>query len=81
MGEIAALAKRWELEQKRQDHRFGMLCTILAEIHRNKDVRRKPFEPGDFFPSVQHIPTEEEKAVALVRGLGFTGQRKLRETK
>jgi len=45
------LYERFAEEQRRQDYRAGVICSVLGNIHRNKK-RRKAFEPGDFFGSV-----------------------------
>lgn len=33
------------------DGRFGVLCSLIANIHRDKKKQSKPFTPADFMPN------------------------------
>lgn len=34
-----------------EDHRFGVVASTIANVHRDPKKRSKPYEPTDFFPS------------------------------
>ena len=42
----------WQIEggwgEYKQDYRFGQLCSIQAEMNRNKKKKPEPYRPGDF---------------------------------
>jgi hypothetical protein len=36
------------------DYRFALICTLLAEVNRDRKKRPKPFKPQDFMPQREH---------------------------
>ena len=50
LRELAALLKRWRFDQERADWRAGMVASVIANIHRDRKRRSKPFTPQDFMP-------------------------------
>jgi len=65
------LTKAYNADQKNKDYRAGLICTILANIHRDSKKKAKPFEPEDFFPNLamkkkpQKELTDEEMMTQL----------------
>lgn len=45
------------------DYRAALICTILAEINRDRKKRPKPFKPMDFMPQRErkHLNDEQIK--------------------
>jgi len=50
LAQFDALVRRYKDEQRRSDYRSAMICSILAEINRDRKRRTKPFSPEDFMP-------------------------------
>ena len=50
LAQFDALARRYKDEQRRLDYRSAMICSILAEINRDRKRRPRPFSPDDFMP-------------------------------
>jgi len=51
-----ALMKCYSLDNKRQDFHAGLICAVLANIHRSKDS--KVFKPEDFMPAEEQTPDQ-----------------------
>ena len=45
----------YEEQQKREDARFALVCSVLAEINRDPKSRKTPYRVEDFMP---HKKTE-----------------------
>lgn len=58
---FSKLQEAYEREQQRKDFRFGVVASILANQGRDKRKRSKPFEPRDFFKSLQ----DQEKQITI----------------
>lgn len=50
MVEIQAIERDYREEQRMHDRRAARIQATLAEIHRDRKKRRKPFSEGDFLP-------------------------------
>ena len=53
LRDVNGRAEVWRSIQKRQDFRAGVVCSTLANIHRDEQRRPKPFTPEDFMPGEQ----------------------------
>lgn len=42
--------ERFRNQLKKDDYRVGLVCSVLANIHRDRKKRPKPFLPADFVP-------------------------------
>lgn len=69
------LCRRHVEAEQREDLRFGVLASLLANIHRDPKRHRKPYTPHDFFPSLprpqprrQSAEAMESSVLAFVRG-------------
>lgn len=49
--------------EERADLRAGVLASLLANIHRDPKRQRNPFEPGDFFTSLEGTKTPAWKRI------------------
>jgi len=70
LAQLNSLTRAYNADQKNKDYRAALICTILANIHRDPKKKVKPFEPEDFFPSLaskkpQKELTEEEMMTRL----------------
>ena len=65
--QLAELEQFWALEggwgDYKQDYRMGQLCSIQAEVNRNKKKKSQPYRPDDFAmrPKMQK-PTPSDNA-------------------
>jgi len=44
------LVKEYVFEQERLDYRAALICSVIAEVNRNRKKRKKPYTPKDFMP-------------------------------
>ena len=51
MAKLDALTSRFREDQERQDYHAGLICSVTANVNRNRDSRA--FEPRDFMPIVE----------------------------
>lgn len=56
LAQFNALISRYNDEQRRRDYRAAQICSVLAEIYRDRKKRVKPFSPQDFM-----VPEEKEE--------------------
>lgn len=48
LAQFNSLAKRYAFEQETLDYRGALICSIIAEVNRDKKKRSRPFTPKDF---------------------------------
>ena len=63
------LARRYENEQRRLDYRAATICSVIAEVYRDRKHRAKPFTPDDFMPKVEPESMDDphiERALRLM---------------
>lgn len=74
-GYFRLLMEAWRNKQRRQDLRAGQICTMLAEVNRDRNKRARPYTPADFFPSLADLvgdfPDEEALEEKLDRVFGL----------
>jgi hypothetical protein len=58
LAQFLALARRYAADQERQDYRTGLICSLIANIHRNPKKRSQPFSPDDFMPGKHNKPIQ-----------------------
>lgn len=75
-GDVFDLLEAWRQREKRADFRAAQVCTILAEVNRDKDRKPTPFHPGDFFPSFaeDREPISESELEAKLEALANFGR-------
>ena len=78
LAQFDALARRYKDEQRRLDYRSAMICSILAEINRDRKRRPRPFSPDDFMPKEE---VEELDNPKMKRALKRINQMLSGETK
>ena len=61
LAQFDALVRRYKDEQRRLDYRSAMICSILAEINRDRKRRIKPFSPEDFMPKEEAEERDDPK--------------------
>ena len=67
LAQFDALARRYKDEQRRLDYRSAMVCSILAEINRDRKRRIKPFSPEDFMPKEEAEERDDPKMERALR--------------
>lgn len=50
--ELGDLIQAWDDRQRREDRRFGVVATVIAEPNRNRRVVLRPYTPATFFSSL-----------------------------
>jgi len=74
LRELDRMYRILEAQEMREDFRAAQLCTLIANVHRDRDAKSEPFTPLDFVPGWERKPmsqlsaesglTDEEKAAA-----------------
>lgn len=59
--EIRAKVKLQKVEQTDRDIQMADLMTLIANCHRNPDVKRTPFKRSDFLPERTQVKEEKWK--------------------
>lgn len=50
LAQLGSLAQRYKNDQRRGDYRAALVCSVIAEVYRDRKHRSKPFTPDDFMP-------------------------------
>lgn len=58
--QFKALTDRLDESRQREDFRFGVLASVVANVNRDPKVRAEPWDPADFFylPDIEKAPAE-----------------------
>ena len=61
------MSKRFEIQTQREDRRFALIASILANANRDRKKRRRPFKIDDFMPKPggRARQTPQEQAAIL----------------
>lgn len=59
-ADVAELIRAHEERERRLDYRTGILCSIIANANRDPKRCPQPFEPADFFASLESDPPDPE---------------------
>lgn len=62
---MRALEEAREAHERRMDARFALLCSVVANCHREPKVRRTPYKVEDFMP--RHRPRSRDELLAKLR--------------
>lgn len=62
---MRALEAARAAEERRMDARFGLVCAVLANCHRDPKARRQPYTVEDFMP--RERPRTQADLVARIR--------------
>ena len=80
LREFFGLAHRSEIQQEREDRRFALIATILANANRNPKKRARAFRLDDFMPKkagrVARQTPEQQRAVLAAAVLTSNGTRR-----
>jgi hypothetical protein len=74
LKEFDALLKRRAFVIERQDFHTGLICAVLANIHR--DPKTKAFTPQDFMPGKETKKQTPEDMLAVFKALNAKTIRK-----
>ncbi len=50
LTEWTRMAEGYMAREERNDYRAALICSVLANIHRDEKRRREPYRPQDFMP-------------------------------
>ena len=62
---MRALEEAREAEERRMDQRNALLCTVVANCHRDPKIKRTPYRVEDFMP--RQRPRSREELLTKVR--------------
>lgn len=62
---MRALEEVREAEERRIDARFALVCSVLANCHRN--AKQRPYRVEDFMPKHYNRPKTREELEAKIR--------------
>lgn len=72
MAQYNALAERYKEDQKKLNYRAAMICSILAEIYRDRKKRPKAFTPNDFMPQEKKGPMDTQQMSSAIKDITLT---------
>lgn len=55
------LVERWQERSERDLFRSALICAVVAECHRDRKKRKKPFTPADFMPALKRRERQEDR--------------------
>lgn len=58
MAQFVSLAKEYRAEQETLNYRGAMICSLIAESHRNRKKRSKVYTVDDFMPKKKKAKAE-----------------------
>lgn len=59
---LVCLVEAREQREKRQDFRFGVLASVMANLQRDAKTKSEPWAPADFFGSLAEAVREMDDA-------------------
>lgn len=71
LAQFYSLAKEYASEQEMLNYRGAMICSIIAEVNRDRKKRSKPFTPDDFMPKKRKPKLTSEQIMNQVKGLNI----------
>lgn len=68
LTQLNALIKAYNAGQRSQDYRTGLICALLANIHRDPK-KSKAYKPEDFMPNPRKAPEKmsDEKMLSQLK--------------
>ena len=77
--QLNALIKQHNLSERAQDYRAALICSVLANIHRDPKKKVNPFEAQDFMPNPKKVSrkmSEQEMLTQLeLMNASFGGEK------
>lgn len=80
---VKAQNKRFQMEQKLEQHRTAQICATIANFVPMRSKKGKTFKPDDFMPKEKKKPQTAEQMLKIVemmnKALGGEDKRKMGE--
>jgi len=77
-AQFNALVKRKMIDEEQKDYRTALICSVIANVFRDKKKRRKPFKPQDFMPQRRKQKRkqtwQEQLALVQILNVAFGGK-------
>ncbi len=70
MAQFNALAKEYANEQDMLNYRGAVICSVIAEVNRDRKKRKKSFTPNDFMPQ-KKVELSEDQILDQMIGLNL----------
>jgi len=71
LAQFHSLAKEYASEQEMLNYRGAMICSIIAEVNRDRKKRSKPFTPNDFMPKKKKMKLTGEQMRDQIEALNI----------
>ena len=65
------MAKQYASEQETLDYRVALICSVIAEVNRNRKKRNKPYTPGDFMPKKRRKKLTDSEMTDQIRAINI----------
>lgn len=75
MRQFNALCRAHQAHERREDLRFGVLCSLIQNVNRGSDDAPS-LQPHDFFPSLPKPPAKRERKQSPEQMLSFMRSQK-----
>jgi len=69
LAQFNALAERFISEQESLNYRAALVCSVIAEVNRDRKKRTKPFTPQDFMPKKKKAKLTGEQTMEQIKVL------------
>ena len=71
MAQFDALAERYATERESLDYRAALICSVIAEVNRDRKKRSKPYTPNDFMPKRRRGSSTGEQMMNQVKAMNI----------
>ena len=66
LAQFYSLAKEYGNEQEMLNYRGAMICSVIAEVNRDRKKRKRPFTPADFMPKKKRREMTDEQMLEQI---------------
>lgn len=67
LAQFNALAEQHAEVERRKDYRAALICSVIAEVNRDRKRRIKAYSPSDFMPQEKEKPMTDKGMSGALR--------------
>lgn len=71
LAQFNSLAKLYASEQETLNYRVALVCSVIAEVNRDKKKRSKPYTPSDFMPKKKKMKLTGEQMMDQIKAVNI----------
>lgn len=71
LAQFNSLAERFASEQESLNFRAALMCSVIAEVSRDRKKRKKPFIPDDFMPKKKKAKLTGEQIMDQIKTINI----------